>query len=144
MENTYELLFVSAPDLKDDQLAAVRAQVIEEMTGLGAVIEKEDDWGKRDLAFEVKDYHQGYYYLIYFKAPPDLPGKLKGYLKVNERVIRYLITKHIPRPEPPPERKPEKKPKDKDTAAPPDQPETEAKLFEETTTEPTEPAAEDA
>ena len=53
-------------------------------------------------------------YLIHFKAPPDVPGKLKGYLKVNERIIRYLISKRVITPEPPPEDKPKEDAKGKE------------------------------
>jgi small subunit ribosomal protein S6 len=86
-------MFVLAPDLKEDQRATAKGKIIEDLTGLGAEIEKEEDWGKRDLAFEVKDFHQGFYHLVQFKAMPEMPKKLKRLLKVNEKVIRYLLTK---------------------------------------------------
>ena len=114
MENDYELVLVLAPDLKEDQLSAIKGQVVDEMTRLGAVIEKQDNWGKRDLAFEVHDYHQGFYHLIQFKADPDVPNKLKSLLKVNERVIRYIVTKRVIHPEPPKDEEKEMKPKGKE------------------------------
>jgi len=107
-------MIVLAPDLKEDQLTAAKAQVAEEMTALGATIEKEDFWGKRELAFEVKNFHQGFYHLIKFKSTTDIPNKLKGMLKVNEKIIRYLITKRIIFPEPSKLEEIEKKPKAKD------------------------------
>ncbi len=102
------------PDLKDDQRSAVKSQILEEMAGLGAIVEKEDNWGKRDMAFEVKGYHQGFYTLILFKSDASLPNKLKSFLKVNEKVIRYLISKREIRPEPPKIEGLDKKPKTAD------------------------------
>jgi len=113
LENTYELLFVIPPDLKDDERSAVKSQIVEEMTGLGAAIEKEDSWGKRDMAFEVKDYRQGFYHLIIFKSDTDTPNKLKSILRVNEKVIRYIITKREITPEPPKVAETEHKSEDK-------------------------------
>ena len=100
MDDNYELMIVLAPDLKEEQLTALKTQVAEEITALGATIEKEDFWGKRDLAFEVKDFHSGFYHLIKFTSPTDVPNKIKGMLKVNEKIIRYLISKRIIWPEP--------------------------------------------
>ena len=93
MEYSYELVYVLAPDLKDDGVSAAKASIIADMTGLDAVIEKEEDWGKRDLAFEVKDYRQGFYNFVKFKAQPEVPNKIKEILKVDEKVIRYLFTR---------------------------------------------------
>ena len=100
MSNNYELVLVLAPDLKDDEVALMKGQVTTDMSSLGAEIVNQDDWGKKDLAFEVKDFRQGYYHLYQFTAPPDMPGKLKGLLKVNEKVIRYLLTKWEPKAKP--------------------------------------------
>ena len=97
MHKNYELVLVLAPDLKDDQLASMKGQITTEMTDLGAEIVNQDDWGKRELAFAVKDFMQGYYHLYQFTAPVDMPGKFKGLLKVNEKVIRYLLTTWEPK-----------------------------------------------
>jgi small subunit ribosomal protein S6 len=122
LENNYELLFVMPSDLKDDELSAVKTRIVDEMKTLGAVVEKEDFWGKRDLAYEVNGYHQGYYHLVKFNATSDVPNKLKGMLKVNERVIRYLISKIEPTPlrlvEDDTSKKPKKKSKSKSDVDP--------------------------
>lgn len=107
MDKNYELVLVLAPDLKDDQVASMKDQITTEMTNLGAEIVNQDDWGKRELAFEVKDFMQGYYHLYQFTAPVDMPGKFKGLLKVNEKVIRYLLTTWEPKAKPDEEEKPE-------------------------------------
>ena len=118
MENNYELMIVLAPDLKEEQLSAAKTQLSEELTALGATIEKEDFWGKRDLAFEIKNFHSGFYHLIKFKSPTNVPNKLKAALKVNEKIIRYLITKRVIFPEPSKLEEVEKKPKAKDKPKP--------------------------
>ncbi len=96
MDKNYELVFVLAPDLKDEQLSAVKNKIVEDLTGIGAVIKHDETWGKRDLAFEVKDFRQGWYFLLNFTAPSKLPGKLKERFKVNEKIIRYLLTEWQP------------------------------------------------
>ena len=151
MPNNYELMLVLAPDLKDDQIAGLKGQIVDEMTGLGAEIVNQEDWGKRELAFEVRDYFQGYYHLYQFAAPPDMPGKLKGLLKVKEKVIRYILTIWEPKAKPLRAEEPEAKepellmPEDKETeehkleVKEPDVPDQEAKQPD---AEPAEPKAE--
>jgi small subunit ribosomal protein S6 len=119
LEKNYELMFVIAPDLKDDQLSAVKNRILEELNELGAVIEKDEDWGKRDLAFEVKDFNQGYYFLLNFKAPPKLPHKLQERFRVNEKIIRYLLTEHEVKIKPPEPQEEVKPPEVTKEAAPP-------------------------
>lgn len=141
MHKNYELVLVLAPDLKDDQLASMKGQITTQMTDLGAEIVNQDDWGKRELAFEVKDFMQGYYHLYQFTAPVDMPGKFKGLLKVNEKVIRYLLTTWEPKAKPDEEDKPEEpvevveevKKADEPIAKPPEEakPEEPAKVVEE-------------
>lgn len=144
MDKNYELVLVLAPDLKDDQLASMKDQITTEMSDLGAEIVNQDDWGKRELAFEVKDFMQGYYHLYQFTAPVDMPGKFKGLLKVNEKVIRYLLTTWEPKakpdeeeekPEEPVEVVEEVKKADEPITKPPEEakPEEPAKVAEEVT-----------
>ena len=88
----YELLYVTRPDLTDQDLGSLRADVQNKITDLEGVVEKEDPWGKRQLAYEVKDMTEGIYTLVELQLPSDGPGKLKDKLKIDERIIRYLIT----------------------------------------------------
>jgi len=151
LDKNYELVLVLAPDLKDDQVASMKGQITTEMSNLGAEIVNQDDWGKRELAFEVKKFRQGYYHLYQFTAPADMPGKLKGLLKVNEKVIRYLLTTWEPKARPADEAEPgepvevveEVKKADEPIAKPPEEakPEEPAKVAEEVK-EAEEPAAE--
>jgi small subunit ribosomal protein S6 len=62
------------------------------ITLLDGVVEKEDPWGKRQLAYEVKDMTEGIYTLVTMQLPSEGPVKLRDQLKIDERIIRYLIT----------------------------------------------------
>ncbi len=88
----YELLYIVRPDLTDQDVGTARADVQNHITGLNGEIVKEEEWGKRQLAFEIKDFTEGVYTLLNFKLPPENPGKLKEQLKIDERVIRYILT----------------------------------------------------
>ena len=88
----YELVYVVRPDLTDQDIGTVRSDVQDRITGLDGTVEKEDAWGKRQLAFEIRDHTEGIYTLVVVKLPPDGPTELRKQLKLDERIIRFQIT----------------------------------------------------
>ncbi|HDS29701.1 MAG TPA: 30S ribosomal protein S6 [Firmicutes bacterium] len=95
--NSYELVYIVRPDLTDQDVGTVRADVKNRITSMDGTVEAEDDWGRRQLAFEIKDFTEGTYTLVKFNLPPENPGKLRDQLKIDERIIRYMITKAEPK-----------------------------------------------
>jgi len=88
----YELIFVTRPDLTDQDAGTVRIDVKKHIENLDGSMEKENLWGKRQLSFEIKDFTEGVYTHMDVKLPPENPGKLKDLMKIDERIIRYMIT----------------------------------------------------
>ena len=65
-------------------------------TGNGGEIEKVDEtWGKRRLAYAIDYKTEGWYVLVTFKAPVELPRELERNLQINENVLRYLVVKLV-------------------------------------------------
>jgi small subunit ribosomal protein S6 len=90
---SYELVYIVRPDITDQDLGTVRADVKNRIAALDGVVEKEDAWGKRQLAFEIKDFTEGHYTLVTIQLPPEEgPKKLREQLKIDERIIRYMLT----------------------------------------------------
>ena len=88
----YDLIFITRPDVTDQDIGTVRADIKNQVEALNGTVDKEDLWGKRQLAFEIKDYTEGIYTLYKVKLPPEAPVRLKEQLKIDERVIRYMLT----------------------------------------------------
>ena len=94
MMNRYEMIYVIDTGLEE----AARKELIEKVssliTGNGGEIEKVDEtWGKRRLAYAINYKTEGWYVLVNFKAPADLPRELERNLQINENVLRYLVVK---------------------------------------------------
>lgn len=88
----YELLFIVRPDLTDQDISTVRTEIKNYIASLNGTVEKEDIWGKRQLAFEIKDYTEGIYSVFFMRLPTEAPIKLRERLKIDERIIRFMIT----------------------------------------------------
>ena len=109
MMNRYEMIYIIDADLEE----AARKELIEKVSALitnnGGEIEKVDEtWGKRRLAYAIDYKTEGWYVLVNFKAPVELPRELERNLQINENVLRYLVIKLVekkasvkPRPERP-------------------------------------------
>ena len=88
----YELTVLVHPDLEanlDTVLDKVRALV----TDNGGEIIKEDNWGKKKLAYEVQKMSEAYYYFIQFDAEADVPAQLEANVRIMEPVLRYLCVR---------------------------------------------------
>ena len=96
MMNRYEMVYIIDTGLED----SARKELIEKVSTLivnnGGEIEKVDEtWGKRRLAYAIDYKTEGWYVLVTFKAPVELPRELERNLQINENVLRYLVVKLV-------------------------------------------------
>ena len=94
MMNRYEMIYIIDADLEE----TARKELIEKVSALitnnGGEIEKVDEtWGKRRLAYAIDYKTEGWYVLVNFKAPVDLPRELERNFEINENIMRYLVTR---------------------------------------------------
>lgn len=93
MMNKYETLYIINASLEDE----ARKAVIEKFNGLvttnGGIIADVDEWGKRRLAYPIKDLNEGYYVLMHFSSPALFPRELERNFKISDDILRYLVVR---------------------------------------------------
>ena len=94
--NRYELTYIIDTALEE----TARKELIEKVSALiaanGGEVEKVDEtWGKRRLAYAINYKTEGWYVLVTFKAPTDLPKELERNLEIYDSVLRYLVVKLV-------------------------------------------------
>jgi small subunit ribosomal protein S6 len=87
----YELTVIFP--LEDDQHKAGREQLLADLAANGAEIEKTDETGDRDLAYEIKKRKRGKYVLFTIKADPAKITVLDRVFKLNANLLKYLFVK---------------------------------------------------
>ena len=92
--NRYELTYIIDTALEEN----ARKELIEKFSALiaqnGGEVEKVDEtWGKRRLAYAINDKPEGYYVLVTFKGPSELPREIERNMGISEDVLRCLIIK---------------------------------------------------
>ena len=88
----YELTVLVHPDLEanlDTVLDKVRALV----TDNGGEIIKEDNWGKKKLAYSIRREEFAVYMYFEVKLPAEALLKISNVLNITDEVLRYLLVK---------------------------------------------------
>ncbi len=87
-------MFILKPTLVEEEIKT-------QITFFKDVISKNDgeietclDMGMRNLAYEIKKNKRGYYYVIYFKAQPQLIKEIERNYRINENVLRFIVIKY--------------------------------------------------
>lgn len=92
MEN-YEGLFIIKPDIKEEAVLGVQKIITDSVTKNSGTIKKEEVWGKKQLAYPVKKFKEGYYYKLEFMAPTSSITKLEEVYRLNSDILRAMITR---------------------------------------------------
>ncbi len=85
----YELTVIFP--LEDDQHKAGREQLLNDLSENGVTIEKTDEVGDRDLAYEIKRRKRGKYVLFTIKADPGKIVVLDRIFKLNANLLKFLF-----------------------------------------------------
>lgn len=89
--NQYEIMYILKPPDSDEVAHASAARYNSLITDNGGNVEKTDYWGKKRLAYEMKDLNEGYYVLITFSGNAKCVNELDRVLRIDENVLRHLI-----------------------------------------------------
>ncbi|MDR2602578.1 MAG: 30S ribosomal protein S6 [Spirochaetaceae bacterium] len=87
----YELIAIFP--IEEEQHKAGRDKLIADLTAAGVEIEKTDEMGDRDLAYEIKKIRRGKYVLFSIKADGGKIEVLDKAFKLNSNLIRHLFVK---------------------------------------------------
>jgi len=86
----YELMVVFP---MEEAAQAGREQLLSDLAANGAEIEKTDEIGERDLAYEIKKKKRGKYALFTIKADPAKITVLDRIFKLNANLLKYLFVR---------------------------------------------------
>ena len=92
----YELTVVFHPDLEmnlDPALDKVKKAI---ESNKGKIIKEEND-GKKRLAYSINGQDFGVYYYFDLQLPAEAPAKISSTFNITDEVLRYLLVKADPR-----------------------------------------------
>ena len=89
----YELVYIVRPNAGEEDLNGLNERVQGWITAEGGEIQKVTPWGRRRLAFTLRDFRDGLYVQVNFKGQPQGVKPLERNLKLSEDVMRYLLVR---------------------------------------------------
>ncbi len=88
----YELTVLIHPDLEAD-LEKPLIVLRDLIKSAGGSIKKEDNWGKKRLAYRIKKQDFAIYVCFELELPADAPLKISNTLNISDNTLRYLLVK---------------------------------------------------
>jgi small subunit ribosomal protein S6 len=86
----YEIVFLVHPD-QSEQVPAM----IERYRGMietdGGIIHRQEDWGRRQLAFPINKIHKAHYVLLNVECSKATLDEITGAFRFNDAVLRHLV-----------------------------------------------------
>jgi small subunit ribosomal protein S6 len=86
----YETLVVLNPELPEAQTRETVDRARRLLTESGAEDFQVQEWGMRDLSYEIRRQKRGYYVLLEYNATPPLVKELERNLKIADEVLRFI------------------------------------------------------
>jgi small subunit ribosomal protein S6 len=86
----YETFIILDPDISEDQRSVVlqrTSDVIQQQDGFLAFI---DEWGSRQLAYEIKKKTRGYYVRFDFCGSGAVVDEMERNYRIDDRVLKYM------------------------------------------------------
>jgi small subunit ribosomal protein S6 len=79
--------------LEEDHHKAGREKLLTDLGNNGVEIEKTEELGDRDLAYEIKKIKRGKYVLFTIKADPAKITNLDRIFKLNADLVKYIFVR---------------------------------------------------
>jgi len=89
----YETIYIINPNLAEEDFGVVVAKFNDLIEKKGGVLTKVDDWGKKVLAYEVKNFDRGYYVLLRYCGEQGLTEAFSRDLKLDDRILKFQTVK---------------------------------------------------
>jgi small subunit ribosomal protein S6 len=92
--NYYETLYLTRPDLTDEELSKVQGKLNEAITNHDGEIFKSEKWAERNLTYRIGKFTKGVYYILIYKALPSVVAEVEKNLRFyNTDVLRFMTVK---------------------------------------------------
>ena len=89
----YELVVILPPTVAPEEVPAAIERITGMITAQGGEVAATDRWGRKKLAYPIRHFTEGEYFLTTFKMDPTSVPQIEGNLRLSQEVIRHLLVK---------------------------------------------------
>ena len=87
----YEIMYIIRPTLEQESRKALIEELNAILTSRGTESVSVNEWGTRELAYEINDFKRGYYVVLTALASSEAVNELNRVMKIKEDVLRHLV-----------------------------------------------------
>jgi small subunit ribosomal protein S6 len=89
----YEIMYIIRPTVLEDDRKKLIEDLNEIITSRGGEILEMNEWGMRDLAYEIQKHRKGYYVVLSVNCNDEARAEFDRVVRIREDVIRHIIIK---------------------------------------------------
>lgn len=86
----YEVVFMVHPD-QSEQVPAMLERYRAAIETKGGKVHREEDWGRRQLAYPINKLHKAHYILLNVECNQESLNELTNSFRFNDAVIRHVV-----------------------------------------------------
>lgn len=90
--NKYDSVVIINPTVDEEGMKALISRYTDLINNDGKV-ESVDELGKRELAYSVKKFDEGFYTVFHFEANPSLITELERNFRITDEIIKFMTIK---------------------------------------------------
>ncbi len=92
-QRIYEVMFIVDLDAGADDVTRLTESLQQTITDLGGTITKNEDMGRRTLAYQIGRKKEGHYILFEIEGSGREIAELERRMRVNDQVLRYITVR---------------------------------------------------
>lgn len=89
----YTGMYIIRPTLTDEGYQAVIADINALFEAKGGKVLEVNEWGMRELAYEIDDFTKGYYVKFTVEADNEAVSEYDRICNIKEDIIRHILVK---------------------------------------------------
>lgn len=86
----YETTIIVQPEISDEGAAAIFERLEGILADSGSIRLQNESLGKRKLAYEIRRFHKGHYYIFSYLSDGQVVPLLERALRLNESILRFM------------------------------------------------------
>lgn len=89
----YEIMYIIRPNIEEEARKGLIERFSTVLTDNGATVDKVDEIGLKSLAYEINDFRDGYYVVIYFDGDERAVNEFDRQAKFTDDIIRHMAVR---------------------------------------------------
>jgi small subunit ribosomal protein S6 len=93
MPQLYESIFILRPSLADEEIPKVLDKVKAAVEKAGGAVEHLASWGKKKLAYEIKQEKRGVYVQLNYRGNGTVVSEVERLFRLDDATLKFLTVK---------------------------------------------------